>query len=265
MKKYFKLLLMNSQNTIIYRVRALIWLLYDIIVPLLMIVFFKTIIQDPTQQIKGFTINNLITYYFLVSFFGYLLSSHIEDDIERAVKSGQVSHLLIKPVSFFKTEFAHELGYKSFTSIIIFILAFLLFIFLGQSLQFNLSFLLLPLLLIALALSFLINFLVSFLVGLLSFWLEEIVGLSSLKDVIVLIFSGAVLPLEFFPEFINKINNLLPFKYLLYFPVSILQGKIILPSILSGLLIQTIWLFIFYLLYKFFYLKTIKHYSAVGG
>jgi ABC-type uncharacterized transport system permease subunit len=34
---------------------------------------------------------------------------------------------------------------------------------------------------------------------------------------------------------------------------------------LSGLLIQIIWIFIFYLLYKLFYLKTIKHYSAVGG
>jgi ABC-2 type transport system permease protein len=256
---------MHVQRAMIYRVRALIWLLYDLLVPFIMIVFFKTVIQTPDQQIKGFYLENLITYYLLISVFNPMVSTHLEEDMEKVIKSGEVSQVIIKPTSFLKMEFARELAYKSYHSVLVLFVVTFFFILFGQYFKIQLTPFIIIFAPLALILSFLIHFLISFLVGLLCFWLEEIVGFYSLKEVLISLFSGAVLPLEFFPEFINKINNLLPFKYLLYFPVSIVQGKISPPSILSGVLIQIIWVFILFLSYKIFYPKTLKHYSAVGG
>jgi ABC-2 type transport system permease protein len=256
---------MGIQYTLIYRVRYLVWMLYDLLVPFLMIIFFKTIIQEPTQQINGLSLENLITYYLLISFFNSTLTSHTNVDMERIIKSGQVSHTLIKPFSFFKKQFAHEAGYKIPATFLILFIVIPLFLLFGQYFKLKLTLLTFGLTLFILFLSFFINFLISFIVGLLSFWFEDIVGFTSLKEVILLLFSGAVLPLEFFPNALSQINNFLPFKYLLYFPIQIIQGRILLPSIFFGLSIQLVWALVFLFLYKAFYPKALKHYSAVGG
>ncbi len=185
--------------------------------------------------------------------------------MEKAIKSGQISHVLIKPISFFKKEFAHVTGYKIPATLLLLLIVTPLFLLFGQYFKLKLTLLTFVLAFFVLVLSFFLNYLISFIVGLLSFWVEDIVGFTSLKEVTILLLSGAVLPLEFFPKALSQINNLLPFKYLLYFPVSIIQGKTPLSSILFGLFIQLVWALIFFLLYKAFYPKALKHYSAVGG
>ena len=52
------------------------------------------------------------------------------------------------------------------------------------------------------------------------------------------------MPIDFFPEFLKPIVNLLPFQYMLYYPTTILIGRASLVEAQSIIIAQLIWIVI---------------------
>ncbi len=73
--------------------------------------------------------------------------------------------------------------------------------------------------LLAFILAFLISFNFDYLVGLMAFYNESIWGLTITKEVILTVLSGALNPLQFFPDAIQKILLVLPFQAIYYTPL----------------------------------------------
>jgi ABC-2 type transport system permease protein len=62
--------------------------------------------------------------------------------------------------------------------------------------------------------------------SLFSFWVENTYGIRFTMRVIMEIVGGAIIPLSFFPDVLQKIFLLLPFPFLIYLPMKIYLGKI---------------------------------------
>ena len=69
-------------------------------------------------------------------------------------------------------------------------------------------------------------------------------GATSIIINIADIFSGQVIPLPFFPLFLQKVAILLPFRYISDFPFRIYTSHIVENEAIIGIIIQFVWLII---------------------
>ena len=79
------------------------------------------------------------------------------------------------------------------------------------------------------------------------------------------ILSGIVVPIPFFPKFLQVISNYLPFRYVSDFPFRLYIGNISINEGIIGIIVQLVWIIILvsigYLLMK----KALKKAVIQGG
>ena len=79
------------------------------------------------------------------------------------------------------------------------------------------------------------------------------------------ILSGVVVPIPFFPKFLQKISSILPFQYISDLPFRIYVGNISIKEGLYGLIIQLIWLIILIIIGYTLMQKSLKKVTVQGG
>jgi ABC-2 type transport system permease protein len=190
-------------------------------------------------EIGGFTLQAMMTYLVISSVIKAFLGTNMDSAMEEDVKSGRISTILIKPVSYplFRVSkgLSSPIVSLAFNSVPIF---FVSVFFLGISITSSV----IPFLL-SFFLGFTVNYLITFLIGLWSFWSEgSIWGIRLSKEIISEILSGSIIPLSMFPSSIVGIANLLPFQTIFNLPISIYLGRIAGIDILYSILQQLFWI-----------------------
>src|SRR5699024_12350094 len=98
-----------------------------------------------------------------------------------------------------------------------------------------------------------------------AFWLLDVSMLFWGINLLTLILSGAIFPLDIFGETISTVLSYFPFSYTVYFPINILTGKLEPSFVITGCLIQIAWIVILFILLKILWKTGLKKYVAVGG
>lgn len=90
-------------------------------------------------------------------------------------------------------------------------------------------------------------------------------GIVNLIITIADILSGIVVPIPFFPKFLQIISSFLPFQYISDLPFRLYVGNISLADGVFGMCIQFIWIIIFIILGNILMRKNIKRVTVQGG
>jgi ABC-2 type transport system permease protein len=138
------------------------------------------------------------------------------------------------------------------------------FFFFRQYLVFSLEWGHLLFFLLALLLAALLQFFIFESLSLLSFWIENTYGIRFTMRVIMEVIGGAIIPLSFFPEVLQKIFFVFPFPYLIYLPMNIYLGKISLSQVPLELLKEAGWIVGLAVLNLIIWKKGIKQYVSMG-
>ena len=88
--------------------------------------------------------------------------------------------------------------------------------------------------------------------------------------------SGHMFPLELLPDSlqlwssgpildVRGLVDMMPFKYLAYFPAAVFLGKIEGEAMYQGLLIEAGWVLFFIVLSRVLWWRGVKRYSGFGG
>ncbi len=242
--------------------------LLQIIGPALVFLFVKynlwnAIYADkPDLVIKGFNFEQMIQYHFWAFAVGLVAQGHGAWNLSDDIRMGRISSYLIYPFNFW--EF-HTASWLSFQMIQMFITALTLIAFTS----FNVITLpTLSLFAFGVIYTLFIScfwFTIQYLTGLLSFWLEETWILRVSLSIVSTFLSGAIIPLDLYPEAFAKILNYTPFPYLSYYPIQIFMGKINSPLELSmGMGIIAFWTIILTGVNRLVWNKGIKLYTAAG-
>ena len=105
-----------------------------------------------------------------------------------------------------------------------------------------------PLALVALAGAWLLHFCVNALIGLAAFVAEEVVPFEWIYQKLVFILGGMLIPLDFYPAWLQTVAKSLPFAYMMYGParlfvrpemqifIQVIAGQIFWLAVLGGLL-----------------------------
>ncbi len=217
---------------------------------------------DPNLLIKGFNFDQMIQYHFWAFVVGLVAQGHGAWNLADDIRMGRISSYLIYPFNFW--EF-HTASWISFQIIQMFITTVTLLIFCG------LGVIQIPgitLFLFGALYTLFIScfwFTIQYLTGLLAFWLEETWILRVSLSIISTFLSGAIIPLDLYPEAFAKALNYTPFPYLSYYPIQIFMGKVTNPTELSlGVAIIAFWTLILTFFNHKLWKKGIKLYTAAG-
>ena len=198
--------------------------------------------QFDTTVHNGFTLTAIITYAVLVM--AVKISFTMDDSIIYGkVMDGSIAMELIRPTSIFFMNLAENVGHSLFHIMARTVPIVIISIFIFEiSIPFE------PVRLLAFLFSFLAGYvlisMLNFTAGLLAFWFVEIFPFMLFKYALFTFFAGGIVPIDFFPEFLKPLVNILPFQYMLYFPTVILTGRIPLTEVHSIIIAQLMWILI---------------------
>jgi len=112
---------------------------------------------------------------------------------------------------------------------------------------------------------FLIRYCIELTFGLFSFWLVETGGIEDVFYFSMALLSGSVIPLWFFPGWLQTIALYLPFQGIYYIPNSIFIGHISGLEILASIGIQCFWLLASFMLLRYVWYKASSKVIVQGG
>ncbi len=227
---------------------------------------WKAVYQDgdSTLVINGFTFSEMVTYITIGWIARSLYFSDIDEEIAQLVRTGQVSIYLLRPVHFHGIMLSEAFGgllfrLSLFTLPISFVLLLLYPVALPYSFTHGVFFI------IATAISFFVFAEINFLLGLVCFASKSIEGIMRAKYFFIQLFSGLLLPIAFFPDWIRGYIELLPFKLIAATPLEIYLGKRNGYELYWTLAEMTAWGIGLFLLSEILWKYAFKRLSIQGG
>ena len=196
-------------------------------------------VYEQRDVVGGFDATDAVTFSFVTQgFFVMLGAGHLE--LAERIQSGDVVTDLYRPVDLQAWWLAQDLGRIAFQVALRGCVPFLV-----GSLVFDLDITSDPALIAAFAVSALLGIVVSFghrfLVTLTTFWLLDYRGTSQVATVVTMFFSGMILPIGFFPDWLEALARALPYAAMLQLPVEVLLGKHTGSDLLALLGVQVLW------------------------
>lgn len=262
-KKY----LLVAQNTIdeylIYRLNFVMWRVRNV-VRLLVVFFLWSAILHSRPSVFGYSESSMLTYILGISVIGSFVFATRTQDIGNDINEGILSNYLIRPMSYFGYVLGRDVADKIFNLCFAIGEFLLLFILLKPPLfvQMDVSPLLLTLGSIIIANT--LYMLISILLGFIAFWSPETWGPRFIFFMLLDFFAGGLFPLDILPQPVYQALKLLPFNYLIYFPMKIYLGQLSMTEILIGLIISLVWIFSLWVVVKSVWTLGLKTYTAVG-
>ena len=236
--------------------------------PILMIInylLYSSIYEyNNTSEIKGYELNQMIWYFTAVNFIFVFIWNTTHTRIAERVLSGDMSIDLLRPVSLFKFEIADAIADR----IVGILCEFIPAIFLYSLIVFP-KFLTLKsmiMFLIVVMFAFILYFNISYIIGMFAFLIKNNNTIIVVKEALITLLGGVYFPLEFLPDRLNAFLDLLPFKYVFYWPIQFFLNNNVNEMLMLRIIVkQLIWSLILYVLSKFITRIKIKKYCAVGG
>ncbi len=216
------------------------------------------------QEIAGISLRGAITYAALTQAMIGFLSLFGWVDLMNTVYTGQIATDLLKPIGYFRYWLAQDLGRAGvnffFRGVIVIIGYALIFDLdwphtLTQWFAFTLS----------LVFSWLISFSWRFITNLSAFWTPNAYGFSRFFFIFSWFFSGFLMPLRYYPDWVVRISYLTPFPHMLNTVIEIYLNLIQGPDLIKAILYQFSWIFALILIGQIILRKGLRRLVILGG
>jgi ABC-2 type transport system permease protein len=249
-----------------YRVNFFMEILSGILSCLIVIFLWMAIYRSAGKEvIGGYSLREMVTYLLgggLIN--SFILTTAENPETSQNIQDGTLSGYLIQPISPYGIWFVRDFGGKTFLFVLGLLGYVVVCIFFGKYLMFSPSLGYFLFFTLSILLASLLQFFIFQSFSLLSFWIENTYGIRFTMRVIMEVLAGAIIPLSFFPEVLQKIFLLLPFQFLIYLPMRIYLGKICLTHIPFEILREGGWIVGFGILNLFVWRRGIRQYVAMG-
>jgi ABC-2 type transport system permease protein len=266
MKKLLSIFRISFAQEFAYRLNFIMWRVRNVMQILLLFFLWTSVFPNTQRMLFGYDRVRILTYVFGIMVVRAIVFSARAVDVSGEIANGDLTNLLLKPVSYFKYWLTRDLSSKAlnlaFAAVETGILFFILKpdIFLQTNLVSLLAFGL------SLAIAILVFFSILMLINFVAFWAPEMGWASQFLFVVVIteFLSGALFPLDILPRAIQNFLFLTPFPYLIFVPIQIYLGKISGAVMLKGIIVSGIWLVVLLTLLKWVWRRGLLVYRAEG-
>ncbi|WP_340009622.1 ABC-2 family transporter protein [Paenibacillus sp. FSL K6-0276] len=192
------------------------------------------------DSLGGFTATQMTSYVAVSWMARAFYFNNLDREISTDIRDGSIAIQFIRPYNYVLVKMMQGLGEGMFR--------FLLFMIPGMVIAMLLFPVQLPTapsawagFLVMLFFSFLINSQINIITGLSAFFVENNEGMMRMKRVIVDLFSGLIVPISLFPDWLSSVLKVLPFQAITYLPGSVFTGRVQGDGIWNVLGIQIVW------------------------
>jgi len=246
-----------------YRAMLLIWMIGQVLEPVVYLVVWSLVSNTNGGSVGDYTTAQFAAYFILLMLINQVTYTWIMYEFEYRVREGNLSFLLLKPVHPIHSDIADNISSKLITTpFMVAVVAVLTVIFhpviAAPPWAIALFF---P----VLALAFAIRFLLEWTLALSAFWTTRVGAANQIYFMLMLFLSGQFAPLALFPRPVQIIAEILPFNWLISYPINLVTGRLTLNAALVGLGAQAVWLILAYLLLRIVWRAGVKVYTEVGA
>jgi ABC-2 type transport system permease protein len=263
MRLFWELSKLSFQRYLTYRTAAMAGLATNFFFGLFRMAVMVALYGN-RQEVAGITLQGIITYTALTQAIIAYLSLFGWYDLMNSVHSGEVAADLLKPMSFFNFWLAQDLGraavnllLRGFT--IMFIYALIIDLAYPSSIGQWLA------LILAVILSWLLSFSWRFLVNLAAFWTPNARGIGRFAFVLSWFFSGFLMPLRLFPDWLVNISYLTPFPHMINTVVEVYLGVLTGTELAQALSIQALWIITLIIVNQLVLRAAVRRLVILGG
>lgn len=243
MRKYVEFAKKSFHRNAAYKLQYYIGLFNAILTIFIGAAIWQAVYGD-IQIIDGISKEQMVTYAVLGMIMRTMLSMN-EFIIEGKVQTGEIAVDLLKPIKFLWYIFSIVLGdvlFNLWAKVIpVIIIAFFVF-----NLALPDESLYIFLFIISLILSYFVLYSLNMIFWLLAFWIHHIWSMITIKNSLIMLLSGATIPLWFLPKSISDVLYWLPFKDIYFTPLNIFLGKVTIREVGILYLHQLIWILILF-------------------
>ena len=232
--------------------------------------FIWTAVYGGAEAING-TLNGIeyaqmIRYFGVLTLIGYVIWDSADWNLSMLIRTGKFLTFALRPVHHRFFALSQKIGHRALGSLLEALPCAMIFTLLFKV---DMRPAHIPWATLSITLAYFICFYVNYIIGTLSFWIVESQGIRSFYNLLYGIFSGAFIPLVFFPKPLQIIQFFLPFQYTSYVPAMVFIGKYTLgdielpiPAIVG---IQALALLVVFAVSQMLYNAAMKHFTAAGA
>lgn len=246
-----------------YRVAGLIWLIGAVLQPVIYLVVWNAVATVQGGSVGGFTAQDFAAYFLVQMVVNQLTFTWIMWEYEYFIREGTLARRLLRPLHPVWVDVGDNIAYKAFTMVALIPTVILLAIFFHPT--FQTTWLDLLLAVPAVFLAAVLRFSFEWTLAMAAFWTTRIGAINQVYFVIFLFFSGQLAPLELMPGAVQTLGLVLPFRWMLSFPIEVLLGRLTLPEIALGLAAQAVWIGVCVAALMVTWRAGVKQFSAVGS
>lgn len=254
---YWQLVLQRRATFVMDRIRSLALILS--------LYFLWNALLDQRGQFLGYNREQILSYVLGINFLRALVFTDHAWQTIGDISSGRLSAYLLYPVSYPGYCFSRCLAEKFLYTLSALAEMMILVGLFGAPFYLPGRWETVVLFFIATVAALCLSFFLASLVASAAFWSSESVGPLFCFELIVSFTSGAFFPLDVLPLAVQNTLKLLPFPYLVFFPLNIYLERLSPSGIYEGLCLQGLWIFLLWSAYRWVWNRGLKIYAAEGG
>lgn len=264
---FLKAIQTNLKVSLQYRKSFLISVFIHPFILMVNIFLYRSIFaHNGSDQIKGYTLEEMIWYTAGTTFVWIFIWNFAERRLSDYVLTGELSVHLLKPINIFWFELSAAIALRTAGVLLEFVPDLIIYSLIYPP-DFLTAFSLLKFVSVCI-LSFCLFFLINYLIGMVAFVSKSNTGLNELVYISMNLLGGGLIPLDFYPAWLQRICDALPFKYIFYYPIQLFLNKESVSALSDwGAIVlgQLGWIAAGYAACHFLWRLAIRKFCAVGG
>lgn len=263
MNVYFRFTSMSFQKALAYRLEYFVSLTTSFLYIFIFTSVWATVSAESPDNLGTWTGTTLVSYAILTTIVKVCMSRN-DQMIPNKIRNGDIIFDFLKPYSYPLAYASDSLGgsiFQAFAKAIpLLIISILIY---GISLVEYL-----PNVFLFLAfysLGYILYLMVGYVLGSMAFFFTDVFGFYLLYYACTTLFSGAIIPVDLFPDLLKTITVYTPFPYFFYYPTSILMGSGDLPTTNYLLLTYISQIAFWLIICRIVYLQGRKKLEILGG
>lgn len=246
-----------------YRMGLVMQLLAKMVEPLIYLVVWVTIARQSGGAVGGYSENDFIVYFIAWTYVRQMTIAWDPFWMETRIRHGEFNALFLRPIHPIYGDAVNDIASKVFGQVFIIPIMLVMVLIFRPDFHFiswsTITFV--PVLLAA----YILRYVLSYALAITAFWTTRVTALFQLYFAVEFFVSGRIAPISILPGWVQGVAAWLPFRWMFYFPLEVLLGRLAPEEVMAGLGFQLVWLAISSLLLITLWRMAAQRYTAVGG